>query len=1231
MRSETVFRVVLKNLVAAALLSVRVSAGPFQPDRDTLLLAGFDRSVREADYAAGPVGFYGCGATFAPGYYGKGIDLRGRSLTPDFQKTAEDGRSAIFSHMALFTFGNLLPDEGTLEMFVLVENFPKNPEPNHGFLLNAFVGRFIEDGKSYQAAQMRLSRGRLEWRFPLWSGDNRDQWSGRLRFKPALKTGWHHIAVTWAQGEAVLYLDGRAAASCDLGGKYGLTIFHHLNHGVHLGGHVIDELRISSVARYRGDFEPNWRDGRRPAYAYEGGETVKRYPATYRPSPDGRLETASELPGIDAATVLLEGLERRPMTVKWQTGADGKLHGDCDGKLAFRGDITPLDGGNGDRIDLVVRNTGKADIGLECLLAVPPLPGEKQVFDGADIKAAPAFASYRDSYNSILPLTAAAGGSEYRAVALDPGFPYNDLITARTPGKGSAQGTRFLLAPGEEFAVHFVTFRGRSRFGVAAALDEYYRIFRKYYHIDRSNTVYHFLPLTMHWRGFLPADLQRQGCAGGYWGHGPYHTKGDETGRFWGKHPEDPSFKHALGNEKTFKSPEQLREAIRVEYRYEYDNGYAVRRYHANPDLTATWLIRELLPAWVPKDDPLNTGHYYKRNSHQYFVNEYENPFSRFFAAELRRYYEAGMKDFSTGWINDTIYATAAMRYNGPETAKVPGRSFSRDFGPFIRGAMGKQQRWEYIGKLTSRGYPMTMIADGGSFSYTLGAFSAQSALESGSIFESLPGWNFLKNARYLHGEKPLSMHTLPEKIETARRIRADGIDPMKLRDAYNINTEHTVLFALEHALYLDPTAYLPGKQYLAEMTPLLVDAVLRGRKAVPAAEFSGKGWVRRSGSGAETLLVCGNPAGAEARGALKVFRECFDGRAPLLAPYFGGTLAQEITAEATTFPVAVPPRRAAAFLTVALADHAERSAAELTGDGIDVRLKLNVDAARPGTLELAGFGPLYDLVEVRVNGKKTAVANRIALIAGNSTVEARWHCRTFLFTAREWAKVRLLNGQNPPDFTLVADRGWRYRKLFYNLTLGYEHGTAAMFEDFVRAYDAEDGIYRNMPLPEWSDRIDPAEKRWQIVFDGHAKRDGVELDLQRKLIRISGTTPGSCRRQAVVFLRLMDRRHPHVGVLLPSRKQRFDRTTGIQPGMFREKKVYEFFRTLSEPDFLFKPLLKSESYSLYDGGTTDFSGKYPIAAPPFIFEPTYADDFVYGFSGETPEWREFIRRVGTK
>lgn len=1207
-----------------------VSAKPFKADRDTLLLSGFEKSLREADYAAGVSGFYGSGATFAPGYYGKGIDLRGRSLSADLEKTAADSHSAVYTNMALFTYGNILPDEGTWEMFVLVENFPKNPEPNHGMLLNAFVGRFIEDGKSYGSARMNLTRGRLEWRFPVWSNDNRDQWQGCIRFKPALKTGWHHLAVTWAKGEAVIFLDGKILATCDLKDKFGMTILHHLNHGVYIGGHVIDELRISSVVRYKAEFEPHWINGVRPGHAFNGlPAAVPRYPAVYRPAPQGKLDSAVKLPGTDTALTVLTGLDRKvPAFQNWENTGNGEFAGKYAENLTVNGKISPLDTGNGQRIELTFSNHGDKEIYLETLLAFPNLPGENQIFDGADIKAVPPFATYRDSYPAILPLTAASNKSAYRAIALDPSFAYNDLISSRYAKHGNAQGTKFALAPGEKFTVKFVTFGDKTRFGTASALDEYYRIFSKYYHIDRKNTVYHYLPLTMHWRGFLPRNTQRLGYAGGYWGHGPYHTKGDETGTFWGKYPADPSFKHALGNEKSFKSRPQLLEAIKIDNRYEYDNGYGVRRYHANPDLTATWLIRELYPEWVIKDDPLNTGHYYKRQSHQYFVNEYQTPFADFFKAELIRYFEAGMKDYSTGWINDTIYANSCIRYNGAETKKIPGRSFAVDFGTFIRGAMGKQQRWEAINQLKTRNYNATMIADGGSFSYTLGAFSAQSALESGSIFESLQGWNFLKNARFLHGEKPLSMHTLPEKIETARRFRADNIAPMHLRKAYLINSEYMVLFALKHGLLLDPSAYLQGNQLLIEAAPLLVDSALRGSKAVPAATFSGNAWVKRSGSGADTMLICGNDSSETVSGTLKIHPEYFDHKIPLLMPYYGGKFALEKRDSLLHGKLVIPPRKSAALITVAQVTHADRVTTESSGNGIDLDLTMHIDSGSDAVLELTGFGKLYRLEQVLVNGETvTAADGKIALKPGRNTVNTRWHCEVFNFTADTWKKVKLLDGQNPPNFVLVADKGWNYRKLFYNIRLGYEYGTAAMFEDFVKTYDAEDGIFHNMPLPEWADKADPADPRWKLVFNGKAKENGVFINVTDKIIAINGTTPGNCRRQSVVLLRLLDRTYPHAGMMMYPRKQQFDRNTGITRKMFREKKVYDFFRTLPEKDFLFKPLLKEEFHHLYADGTTDFSGKYPIAAPPFIFEPTYTDDFVYGFTGDTPQWLEFIRK----
>ena len=109
----------MKKLVCCAAFGLgvvgsgAVLAEPWKPDAQTLFLSGFENSLREADFAIGPKCFYGMGATSAEGYYGRGIDLRGRALQEDFEGKCEEGQSAIFKNMALFTYGNVLPDEGT--------------------------------------------------------------------------------------------------------------------------------------------------------------------------------------------------------------------------------------------------------------------------------------------------------------------------------------------------------------------------------------------------------------------------------------------------------------------------------------------------------------------------------------------------------------------------------------------------------------------------------------------------------------------------------------------------------------------------------------------------------------------------------------------------------------------------------------------------------------------------------------------------------------------------------------------------------------------------------------------------------------------------------------------------------------------------------------------------------------------------------------------------------------
>ena len=79
-----------KKLVCLAAFGIIVAAygaapaKPWQPDAHTLFLSGFENSLCEADFAAGPKCFYGIGATHAEGYFGQGIDLRGRTLQTDF-------------------------------------------------------------------------------------------------------------------------------------------------------------------------------------------------------------------------------------------------------------------------------------------------------------------------------------------------------------------------------------------------------------------------------------------------------------------------------------------------------------------------------------------------------------------------------------------------------------------------------------------------------------------------------------------------------------------------------------------------------------------------------------------------------------------------------------------------------------------------------------------------------------------------------------------------------------------------------------------------------------------------------------------------------------------------------------------------------------------------------------------------------------------------------------------
>src|SRR5438270_11411120 len=71
-------------------------SGACYVDQHTLLLAHFDTTAREADYAMGWKEFAGSGAALTDGYFGKALDLRGTQFQRDYL-TKCDNYTPVFN------------------------------------------------------------------------------------------------------------------------------------------------------------------------------------------------------------------------------------------------------------------------------------------------------------------------------------------------------------------------------------------------------------------------------------------------------------------------------------------------------------------------------------------------------------------------------------------------------------------------------------------------------------------------------------------------------------------------------------------------------------------------------------------------------------------------------------------------------------------------------------------------------------------------------------------------------------------------------------------------------------------------------------------------------------------------------------------------------------------------------------------------------------------------------
>ena len=1208
----------MKNALFALVISgvwmINCAAAPLlQIDRNTLWQSSFENSLTEPDYAVGAGDIMGGGARSVPGYSGKGIDLRPLFLQEDFLKNPPSAMGGL-NRWTLQMPGNCLPDEGTLEFFVRLDNRSVRPNSmNGGNMFIAINTRTLDLGDKYVGASLRLTRSNMAWQLPLWGKDAKPHWSGSVKFKPrSLKPGWHHFALTWGAGEAVIYIDGRAAASCDLSGYFGLNLMNNLMHGFGFANFVFDELRISNIVRYREDFEPPWLGGIRPAHAWNGSaEPVKRYKFTPREPAEAEksLGNTFQFNTMECALILREGLKRQKLKADTFTVENDSLRSDF-GKIKVRG-IFGDKKGQTRTLTLNFENTGSRTARLEFQFGAKPAFAAKSYFDGLQERFTIKYPRYRDSYPLVLPLAALADGENFASIALDPHFPFNDLIHAWRDNTMFC-GTKFVLAPGEKFELTLYSSHGKSKYGTAAALDRFYDDYADLYRRNPRSTVYTQLPLANHYGFKPPQDMQRQGYGGGLWGHGPYHTAGDDTGFFWDKKldPADKSTHHALSWRKRINGPkEKLHRDIRLVNQHEFDNFYGVRLYHGEPDLIADWIVKIVDPAFRPTDDPLHTGQYYRYRRGGYIFNELNTKLGNHILKVTENYFNIGMKGLSPAWINDVFYFNTVARFNDPAAQQTPGRSFSCDMGDFVRGAAGKQRRIKFVNTLESGKCRTDFIADGGSFSYSVAAHVAQSAIESGSIFDILSGMGFVRYSRNLHGEKPISAYNQPTQFDSGRYFDPDNATVELIREVYRYDQQQIVLFALKHAVNLAPASYGLGKQYIAERLPLIVSAVLRGRKAVPGAGAADKNvWVRRSGAGVESLVIFGNDSAKSIDTQISFDPEIFGG-VPVALPFFGGSF----TGGSDPAPVKIAPFSAEAFLTPVIISGAGkvRYHAKMSGDGINFTVKIELDCEKSGTVKYADFAPLYRI--------KNAPPSTVP--GGKSTLVLEYECPVLKFSAAEWEQVELFRNSKT-NFAIVADKnGEVVEHDSTRLALGFDSGTVGLLLDAVKMYDWENGILHDLAMPEQVEKIaDVPGNLWKVALNTKAQDTGVWIDPAKKIIYIDGTTSGQARKAMVVFLRLLDRKYPHIGTLMPLSYYygEYDLNNPLPPEKLRANiKTKNFYGKKAEyRNTLMQPVLHKEYEHLYNDGKNDFTGRYRMLTMPFLLEPTFGDDFVYGYKG---------------
>lgn len=1274
-----VFLVFVSGLVLQAAPPV-----PRQGEMDdyTLLLASFESDPQRADYAHGWDQFAGSGAQLVEGYYGKGLNLR------ELQHRLEnyEASSALTSFLNYWGFwprGNILYDEGTIEFWFKIgeRNAIRNHPGQRLFFFHYYQPLTAVDRGNGRTQPVQpfisLTSNRLSWLLVTLKGGI-SEGSVSLDRIPGFKgldpNDWHHFAVTWADGELVFYLDGKVLATDNLEGQGGIAWVAATHRDIAMNGIVLDELRISSIARYRENFEPQWRDGRRPPWAFPGNPEARRHAARYREPlrPEamplmtrgntrqwnaGGLELRFDAetgylfePGqrgspIAGGLMLWEGYDRNA----WQPQAVTNWS-EQGNRLSFEqswpSGLTVFhelerEPGTEQLLywKMTFHNRGKENLLLEALLSMGVLwKNTVEWFDGSWVQTKLQLPRRRDDFVATLPAVAAASSDQrWMLLGLDPHQLLSVLIGEWVPLEGTGgqlrQGTRVVLAPEERQELQFIVASGEGVHGALEGIDFYHRQAPDLYRQDPLVPMHSYLPITHYFEHIYIPDLARQTYAANQWGHGPSHTKGDEWGseEWWNKSELKGRFdyRHAESMQKSWRSIENMRQQLLWRTKYSYDYAYALRRYHYVPNLTPIFIVEDLRPGYRPEDDPLVAGQYYTTINGNWIVNEYRNPLGDHFinsSVNLIRH----IGRYSPGFIND-MSQTAPYRHNDDAVGETAGRAFSPDRGEYIVGAFGHVDRYRAIGEEMFNGYRMSVWSDGGVASYLLGAHSSANVIEGGAMLNYLtgPGQVYIPG-RILLGEKPLAVH-FPEGSDlTGQFFRPEEFTPESLREYYRYNLRQLFLFALDHGIYLDPIA-LQGKQWMMEHNPILVESISSGRRILNAAEVKSPLWVRRAGEGPSSLLVIGNHSPRTESSPVLAYDSYFGnlGR-PVFGPYFGGALETAVLDEKRTQTevVSVEGRGVEALRLLGwMRGNVDKYSVHWSGDGLTISVEVKANGKGQFHFVPQSFEPVYEIVSAVRNGAAVRPEGDGAYpLQSGDVLQLEYRTPWLDFSAEEWEALDLINEDGRTNFVIIGD-----------LNPGFDQGTALLINQFLSQYDEEDGILgntREAVLVGRKDHIPSGYQGWSLIFDpsrselGHGR---VRIDVEDAAVYFEAPSSGELRRTAILFLRLLDRKYPHVGRFLPLRKRGLVGFTNGVPSVsssgdespwetwFRSSssKTADFFSKFADPDFLSKPLLDADYEDLYEGGNMNFQGRYRLRHAPYLFEPTFGDQFVYGFKEE--------------